>query len=57
MGQYRAYKAKIKYLPNREDNDDGTNYEVDNFWVLVHEKFELKDVLDFIDRNKKSYYP
>lgn len=56
-GAYSAYKAKITYNPVSNTEDDSENYETDDFWIFVHETFELKDVIDFINKNVDKYVP
>ena len=53
IGDFKCYKAEIQYT----NNDFEPKEETDKFWVIVHKKFDIKDVLEYIEQNKENWYP
>lgn len=53
VGDFKAYKCTIKY----EDNTCEWKIDTDKFWLFVHERFKLEDVLAYIETHKNSWIP
>lgn len=51
MGKFICYKAQIDYTSHEETPAS------DKFWVLVHQQFDIQEVLQYIEDNKKNWYP
>ena len=53
MGNFNVYKVIIDYT----DWSWEAKEERDFFWLYVHENFELKEILDYINENKENWRP
>lgn len=52
MGDFLVYKCKIDYI----DSNDETKI-TDLFWLYVHKKFDIEDILEYIEENKHNWRP
>lgn len=53
MGDFLVYKCKIDYINNNFESD----IETDLFWLYVHKKFDVEDILKYIEENKENWKP
>jgi hypothetical protein len=51
VGDFICYKAVIQYT----NNDFEPKEETDKFWVIVHKRFDIKDVMEYIQENKENW--
>lgn len=52
MGNFNIYKAVIKYIDDKSEEET-----VDNFWISVHNKFNIEDVLSYVNKHKDKWVP
>ncbi|NCQ52030.1 hypothetical protein GW796_09075 [archaeon] len=52
MGNFDIYKASIKYIDDKTEEEN-----IDNFWISVHNKFSIDDVINYIDKHKNKWVP
>lgn len=51
IGDFLAYKVAIDFTNNDEIDDN------DIFWLYVENKFDIKDVMEYIEKTKDNWYP
>jgi hypothetical protein len=51
IGDFICHKCECNYIDYQEDHCK------DKFWLFIHKKFELKDVLEYIETYSKEWRP
>jgi hypothetical protein len=53
IGSFKAYCAKMKYISFNDENE----IEEEFIWLVVHDRFDIVDVLEHIKENVDLWYP
>jgi hypothetical protein len=52
FGNFKVYKANMDWLNNQDEE-----IKAEPIWIVVHENFDLDDVLNYIKKNSHKWVP